>query len=115
MTAHLSISGLQEFTYCDSILMTCVLSQLKLPFTHDPAVSNAHCVQVGGQRGRLGWEQWVHHGSAAEGPEGFPLEELVCPRRVIKMEICFDKDTLGHFFPTELGQSPAVQRYVKKT
>lgn len=108
MTAHLSISGLQEFTYCDSMLMTRVLSQLKL-------VGNAHCVHVGGQRGRLGREQWVHHASAAEGPEGFPLEELVCPRRVIKMEVCFDKDTLGHFFPTELGQSLAVQRYIKKT
>lgn len=57
----------------------------------------------------------VHRGSAAEGPEGFPQGGFVCPRQVIKMEVCFNKDTLGHFFPTELAKSPAVQRYVKET
>lgn len=30
--------------------------------------------------------------------------ELVCPRQVIKMEVCFDKDALGHFFPTQLAR-----------
>lgn len=46
----------------------------------------------------------VHHGSAARGPEGFPQGGLVCPRRVIKMEVCFNKDTLGHFLPTEFAR-----------
>lgn len=32
----------------------------------------------------------------------FPHRELICPRHVIKMEVCFDKDTLGHYFPTQL-------------
>lgn len=51
-----------------------------------------------------GWGvvQWVHH---AEGPEGFPQEELLCPKRVIKMEVCFDKEPPGHFFPTELAST----------
>lgn len=84
--------------------MTCVLSQLKLPFTHDPAVGSAHSVHVRRQRGCLGSEQRVHHGSAAEGPDDFPQGELILPRRVIKMEVCFDKDTLGHFFPTALAR-----------
>lgn len=104
MTANLSISGLPELSYCDSMLMTCLLSQLELSSTHDPAMGNANCAHVGGQRGCLGSKQWVHHGSAAEGPDGFPQGELICPRQVIKMEVCFDKDTLGHFFPTELAR-----------
>lgn len=40
--------------------------------------------------------------SAAEGARKSHSGEQICPRHVIKMEVCFDKDTLGHYFPTEL-------------
>lgn len=43
----------------------------------------------------------VHRGS---GPEGLSLGGFGCSRRVIKVEVCFNKDTLGHFFPTELAK-----------
>lgn len=74
-------------------------------------------LMLGEQRGHLGLgaEGASLQHTAAEGPEGFPQEELACPSQVIKMEVCFDKDTLGHFFPTELGQRPSVQRHLKKT
>lgn len=100
MTTHLSISGLQKITHCVSMLMTYV-SQMKPHFPHDPAVGDARCAQLGDNRGPLGGGGFHHgSGSAVEGPEGFPQGELIHPRRVIKMEACFDKGTLGHFFPT---------------
>lgn len=41
---------------------------------------------------------WV----CCRGAREFRRGELTCPGHVIKMEVCFDKDTLGHYFPTEL-------------
>lgn len=86
-------------------------------FSHDPAVGSAHCVDAGGTKRPLGAGSrgCITGLITAEGPEGFPQEELACPSQVIKMEDCFDKDTLGHFFPTESGQRPAVRRHLKKT
>lgn len=75
--------------------MTHVLSSLKLPFTHLPALTNVLYVHVGSPRVGA-----FHRGSAVEGPEGFPQGGSVYPSRVIKMEVCLNKDTLGHFFPT---------------
>lgn len=49
---------------------------------------------------RLGQEERVLVGSANEGPES--SIQLICPGHVIKMDACFDKDILGHYFPTEL-------------
>lgn len=49
-----SISGLPELLYCDSMLMTCLLSQLELSSTHDPAMGNANCAHVGGTKRLLG-------------------------------------------------------------
>ena len=47
--------------------MTRVLSSLKPPFTHLPALSNVHYVRAGPPVvGAL------HLGSAVKGPEGFP-------------------------------------------
>lgn len=40
--------------------------------------------------------------SAEEGARKSHRGEQICPRHVIKMEVCFDRDTLGHYFPTEL-------------
>lgn len=71
------------------------------------------CVGCVGGQWALSEVGAVHPGSAAEAPEVFPQgvglgwgggAGLVCPSRVIKMKVCFNKDTLGHFFPTELAR-----------
>lgn len=60
---------------------------------------------LGCRGSQLGCEYRVHWRSAALGLEGFPQREMACPRRAIKMDVCFQGDTLGHIFPTALAKA----------
>lgn len=51
---------------------------------------------------------WV----CGQGTRRFSSGGLVCPRRVIKMEVCFNKDARGHFLPTDFTRVRLFQRYV---
>lgn len=57
---------------------------------------------IRGRKRRLGQEERVLFGSATEGPQSSIVGSWSVRGHVIKMEVCFDKDTLGHYFPTEL-------------